>query len=314
MPRDLPPLNAVRMFESAARHESFTKAADELHVTQGAVSRQIKHLEDDLGQKLFRREGPKVELTGAGEQYLQAVTEALGILRRSTALLRGQSGPPTLTISVLPSFAAKWLVARLPDFQDRYPDVDVRIAASYEVVDFNLSPDIDLAIRMGEGGWTQLYSECLFREQLFPVCSPRFRDAAGDRLRIDKLGELSLLHASGKYDQWADWFAAADAAPPRKKRGPSFSDTSLLLKAASEGQGIALVRDLLAEEDLRSGRLVRLFDISVDSRFNYYFVCPGGREESDKVAPFLEWLRTEARETAVSCTRPACSDPAPQST
>ena len=304
MPRDLPPLNSVRMFESAARHESFTRAAEELHVTQGAVSRQIKHLEYDLGQQLFHREGPKVQLTDAGTRFLTATVEALGILRRSTSLLRAESAAPTLTISVLPSFAAKWLVSRIAGFNSHCPDTEVRMVASYEAIDFNLSPDIDLAIRFGEGGWAGLYSECLFKEKLFPVCSPLFRHKMRDKILMDKLGSLPLLYASGKYDQWSDWFEMANVRPLKKKRGPRFSDSVLLLQAAIEGQGIALVRNLLADDDLRAGRLVKLFDVSVPSRFNYFFVCPNGRQEGDKILPFLEWLRSEASRTDAACDRP----------
>jgi len=291
------------MFESAARHESFTRAAEELHVTQGAVSRQIKHLEDDLGQQLFHRDGPKVQLTDAGVQFLSATEEALGILRRSTSSLRAKSASPALTISVLPSFAAKWLVSRIPGFHSICPTTEVRMAASYEPVDFNLSPDIDLAIRFGEGGWSDLYCECLFQERLFPVCSPQFQHEMADRIRMDKLDSLPLLYASGKYDQWSDWLEAANVPAHTQKRGPRFSDFSALLQAAIEGQGIALARNLLAEDDLRAGRLVKLFDVSVLSRFNYYFVCPGGREDDGKIRPFLEWLRSEASKTDAACDR-----------
>jgi LysR family transcriptional regulator, glycine cleavage system transcriptional activator len=303
MARDLPSLNAIRMFEAAARHGNFTRAAEQLHVTQGAVSRQIKHLEDDLRLALFHRDGPKIELTDAGEVLFKAADEALAILRRGTVDLRRMSATPTLTVSVLPSFAAKWLVPRMAGFQDEHRNIDVRLAADYEPVDFSRRPDIDLAIRFGTGDWSGLYSECLINEQMFPACSERFLKSAGPIKKPESLLDLPLLIASGQYDQWNDWFEAAGAEPPRHTRGPQYTDASMLLQAAIEGQGVALVRSLLSEEDIRTGRLVRLFATAIDSRYSYYFVCPHGRETDEKIQSFLRWLRAEASRTDAACKK-----------
>jgi len=301
MSRDLPSLNAVRMFEAAARHRNFTRAARELFVTQGAVSRQIKQLEAELGQDLFRREGPKVELTQAGERLYRAAEEALGILRRSTTELRRLSAAPTLTISVLPSFAAKWLVPRLTRFQRENTEIDLRLSASYEAVDFALRPDIDLAIRFAEGPSPGLFNECLINEQMFPVCSPSYLARQNSLSTPEDMTQQSLLYSGESYDQWQDWFAAADVTGPVHRRGPRYGDELMLLQAAIESQGIALARSLLAGDEIRAGRLVRLFDIAIQCRHSYYFVCPEGRESQAEIRLFLDWLRREALATDAAC-------------
>lgn len=301
MKRDLPSLNAVRMFEAAARHRNFTRAAEQLFVTQGAVSRQIKQLEQDLEHELFRRDGPKLELTEAGERFYAAVQDGLDILRRGTMELRRLRATPALTISVLPSFAAKWLVPRIVHFQRGHGDIELRLATSYDPVDFVQRPDIDIAIRFGSGGWSGIYSECLINEQMFPVCSPAFLERAGGFNAPCELLRQQLIYAVDGYDQWPDWFDAVAVTAPDEARGPRYSDELLLHQAAMEGHGIALVRSLLVADELRAGRLVRLFDTSIPSKRSYYFVCPPGRENEDKTQSFLEWLRLEALQTDAAC-------------
>lgn len=301
MGRDLPSLNAVRMFEAAARFRNFTKAAEALCVTQGAVSRQIKHLEADLGQDLFTRDGPKVELTEAGEHLYRAATEALSILRRSTLELKRLSGGPILTISVLPSFASKWLIHRIPDFQKAVPNVELRFAASYEAIDFRQHADIDLAIRFGEGGWADVYSECLFTERVFPVASPALLSQLGSHPSPTQLAKLPLLYASEDYDQWDDWFAAVGVTAPQNRGANRFSDITMLLQAAIDGQGVALARSLVAAQDLESGLLKRPFEVSIPSKHSHYFVCRNGQETERHVEQFLDWIRAEARKTDSAC-------------
>lgn len=295
MARDLPSLNAVRMFEAAARHRNFTRAAEQLFVTQGAVSRQVKQLEQELNQALFRRDGPKLELTDAGKRFYRSVEEGLTIIRRGTMEMRRQSATPTLTISVLPSFAAKWLVPRVAQFQQRHKNIELRLAASYDPVDFVRRPDVDLAIRFGTGEWTDIYSERLICEEMFPVCSPGLLQRIADPSTPRCLLGQPLLYATNGYDQWRDWFKAAGTEPPADARGPRYNDALMLQQAAIEGQGIALVRSLLVSDELRAGRLVRLFDIAIPSRYSYYFVCPEGRESEENTLLFLSWLRKEAR-------------------
>ena len=301
MSRDLPPLNALRMFESASRHLNFTKASEELFVTQGAVSRQIKLLEDNLQQPLFVRDGPKVGLTPAGEKFRDAVREGLAIIRRGTAELRRMSATPTLTVSVLPSFATLWLVPRISDFQAEHPKLELRIASSYDVVDFDQSPDIDVAVRLGKGDWPGVYAECLFNTRVFPVCSPGLLNGAGPFSCAADILAYPLIYATDPYDEWDAWFAAAGLEAGKKQAGTRYSDQQALQQAAIEGQGISLARSLLAESDLRSGRLIRPIDVSIQSGLSYYFVCPRGKEDSDNVRLFLDWLRREAAPFEESC-------------
>lgn len=301
MGRDLPSLNAVRMFETAARYKNFTKAAEALHVTQGAVSRQIRHLEADLGQVLFHRNGPNITLTDAGELLYAAAADALATLRRGTLQLKRMVASPTLTVSVLPSFAAKWLVQRIPQFNTAHPDIELRLAASYEAVDFRVQPDIDIAIRFGAGGWDGVYSECLFNERVFPVCSPQFRRDNGGLDHPSQLADVPLLHASREYDQWDEWLEAAEVEPRLPGPATRYSDLSMLLQAAIAGQGVALARSLATAGDLETRLLERPFELSIPCRYSYYFVCPEGREENEQVRMFLQWLRLAALETDSAC-------------
>ena len=301
MARDLPSLNAIRMFEAAAQHRNFTRAAEQLFVTQGAVSRQIKQLERELKQELFIREGPKLELTSAGEHYYRSVQQGLGVIRRGTLELRRQSELPVLVISVLPSFAAKWLIPRIVDFQEFSEQIEIQMVASYEPIDFVHRPDIDVAIRFGQGGWSDTYSECLINEDMFPVCSPSFLSRSPALKQPADLLDQPLIYASSEYNQWIEWFEAAGVDPPTNFRGTTYSDELMIQQAAIEGQGVALVRSLLVNEELQAGRLARLFDTSICSKNSYYFVCPSYREEEPNIAFFLQWLRDKALETDAAC-------------
>lgn len=301
MPRDLPPLNALRAFESAAQHLNFTKASEELFVTQGAVSRQIKRLEQDLGYPLFRRDGPKIELTPIGAAYRDAVVEGLSVIRRGTAKVRRQSARPTLTVSVLPSFATMWLVPRVARFHAEHPHLELRLDCSYDVVDFHRAPDIDAAIRFGRGNWPGVHADCLFSCEVFPVCSPALLGGNGPFRSKHEILDYPLIHATEPMDDWERWFAAAGLELPRQGPTTRYSDFMALQQAAIEGQGIALARGLLAEPDLRSGRLIRPIDISIRSRSSYYFVCPPSMQDSDTVGTFYRWLKRESESTAAAC-------------
>jgi LysR family glycine cleavage system transcriptional activator len=308
MSRDLPSLNAVRMFEAAAHHRNFTRAAEQLFVTQGAVSRQIKRLEQDLNQMLFLRDGPKLELTNAGDRFYKAVAEGLGIIRRSTLEMKRLSAIPTLTISVLPFFAANWLVPRMVEFQRENDNIELRIAASYEPVDFLRRPDIDVAIRFGTGHWQGIYSECLINEQIFPVCSPVFLTRAKGLQQPEDLLRFQLIYADNDNDQWDHWFEAAHISPPTDQSGPRYSNELLLHQAAIKGQGITLARSLLVADEIQAGRLVRLFDISVTSTNSYYFVCSAGRETEENIQLLLLWLRQAALQSNSACVN-LCESP-----
>jgi LysR family glycine cleavage system transcriptional activator len=294
MTRDLPSLNAVRMFETAARFENFTRAAEALFVTQGAVSRQIKLLEDQLGCALFTREGPRLELTKDGARFYAVAAEGQGAIRRGALDLKRAHSAPSLTVSVLPSFAAKWLVQRAVRFQDRNKNIEIRIVTAYEPVDFTIRPDIDAAIRWGKGHWPGTYSESLFTETLFPVCSPKFMESHAFPKTASELATLPLIRPLEQFDQWAEWFRAASVPAPKPVEQLRYSDALLLQQAALEGHGIDLARSLLVEDELKSGRLLRMSDVSIEAQNSFYFVCPRGRESDERVSKLLAWLRSEA--------------------
>ncbi len=287
MPRDLPSLNAIRVFESAARHLNFSRAADELSVTQSAVSRQIKVLEEQLGQPLFQRSGPKLSLTSAGERYQTKVAEALTVLRRGTAELRRGKTSPTLTVSVLPTFATKWLVPRLADFERQNPQVALRLDASYRVIDFATDPDVDVAIRLGRGGWPGVHATRLTALHVFPVCSP----GVARNLRVPQdIQRQRVLTDDSHYDEWPRWFKAA-GVDCQLEESRHFNDDNMLLQAAIAGQGLTLARTIIAEDDLDAGRLVRPFDISILSGFQYHFVCLPDRLAEPNIHAFQLWLQ-----------------------
>ncbi len=295
MPRRLPPLNALRAFECAARHLSFTKAADELHVTQAAISHQIKGLEDWLGLPLFRRLNRALELTEAGVSYLPSVRDALDTLSQATERLLRRDGSGALTISTMPSFAAKWLVMRLGRFQGRHPELEVRLHTTSQIVDFN-QQDVDIAIRFGAGRWPDLRCERLLTEDIYPVCSPAL--LAGDRplAKPEDLRHHTLLH-DDYFITWGTWADAAGLTGLDVTRGPRFDDSGLLLQAATEGTGVALARGVLVADDIAAGRLVRLFDVHLPGDYAYYVVAPPTHFSRPKVKTFRDWLFEEAAPT-----------------
>lgn len=291
MKRRLPPLNSLRAFESAARQLSFTKAAEELAVTQSAVSHQVAALEEWAGVPLFKRQGRAMVLTEAAVKFLPAVTAALDQIALAGRKL--QAVDPThgwLTVAVMPSFAAKWLVPRLADFHEKNPDMDVWIA-TFEAQTGALGSDIDVAIRYGRGDWPGLTSVRIMSEELFPVCAPRL--AASLKTPAD-LAQATLLHDELRED-WGMWFAAAGLTGVDTARGPGFDDSGLLIQAAIEGLGVALGRSVLVQGDLDAGRLVRPFDVALSAEFAYYLVYPPDLENAPKIETFRTWLRTTAR-------------------
>ena len=289
--RRLPPLNSLRAFEAAARHLSFTRAAEELFVTQAAVSHQVKLLEDWLGRKLFQRKNRAVFLTEDGQRYLRDISDSLDLLADATQRLLASGDGGVLTVTSLPSFASKWLVPKLGDFRDARPDIDVRISANLDIVDFR-SSDVDLALRAGDGNWPHLHSEHLLSETLFPVCSPSLLSGEHPIKSPNDLHFHTLLHDDDSRDDWRLWLIAAevDLTTINPTRGPRFDDSAMMLQAAIEGQGIAIGRSALAANDLAAGRLVRPFDLTLPWRMDYYIVCPKGNETIPKIAAFRQWL------------------------
>jgi len=295
MPRRLPPLNALKAFEAAARSESFTRAAEELHVTQGAVSHQVKALEATLGLKLFNRERQRLTLTEAGRDYLAVVRDALDRIALGTERLVQRQTSGVLTVSTSPDFAAKWLVYRLGRFAESHPEIDLRVSATAPHVDF-AREDVDLAVRHGDGKWPALDAVRLCSERLFPVCSPKL---VSGRSRIKTPADLQkfpLLHLND-WTTWTRWFEAAGVSDP-VAHGPSVNQASMLIDLAVDGQGVALARTVLAAWDLINGRLVRPVDVSLRMSNTYWIVCPKVNANLPKIATFRNWLLAEAADDA----------------
>ncbi|MCJ8340656.1 MAG: transcriptional regulator GcvA [Pseudomonadales bacterium] len=290
----LPSINALRSFQTSARCLSFTQAARELHVTQGAVSHQVKALEELLGVALFLRVKQKLQLTELGRGYLSYVSEALALLQNGHEYLTGSKQSGILTVSVSPNFASKWLVHRLGSFINAHPDIELRISASMGHVDL-LNSDIDLAIRHGDNHWPDLHVTKLCSETIFPVCSPSYLDQHPKLQQPTDLTKQVLLHDRSRRD-WPRWFAFAGMELSELAVGPQFDQTSMVLDAAVEGQGVALARSALAARDLLSGRLLRLFPQAMPAPFGYYLVCSKAAANHSKVQRFIAWVLEQAEE------------------
>lgn len=286
----LPSLSALHVFEAASRHGNFSRAADELHVTHGAVSHQIRSLEQELGATLFVRGRRGVALTPEGTALAAVMRDALDRIARGVEAVRGRM-PGALTVSVLPAFATHWLIPRLADFQAKHPEIEVNVRASQELVDF-VHDHVDVAVRYGPGTWRGLSATRLLDERVFPVCSPDF---AGGRLprSVEALTRAKLLHSPTQ--PWDAWFRALGVSPPAR-HGPNFSEAGLLLRAAVDGLGVALARSVLARPDLEAGRLVRPVPESVPAEYAYYIVHPAGVPVTGALAAFRDWLFNLARD------------------
>jgi LysR family glycine cleavage system transcriptional activator len=294
MSRALPSLNAIRVFEAAARHGSFSRAAHELSVTQSAVSRQIHHLEQQIGQLLFVRNGPRLALTESGREYSAVVQEGLGVIKRGTDRLFRLGSRPVLTISTLPSVISKWLVPRLHDFERQHPEISLHLSASYQVIDFAVSTDIDAGIRFGKGQWAGLVADLILDDVIFPVCN---REVAR-RLKTPRdLLRQRLLGEQPNWDLWDAWFVAAGLEQPPPRPDRLSDDFNVQLQAAFFGHGIALARGMLVADDLREGRLVCPFPIFAPSPIQYYFVSLPERRREPAVRAIRNWLLNAAQES-----------------
>ena len=296
--KQLPPLNALRVFEAAARHLSFTKAAEELHVTPGAVSQQIKALEDFLQTPVFRRHKRALLLTDEAQASLPILREGFDKLMEAGEILAKKADAGRLTVSVAPSFASKWLVPRLDRFQEAHPDIDVWVSADMNVVDFAID-DVDIAIRYGGGRYQGLVTEHLMAEKIVPVCSPQLLTGNNPLKTPADLVHHTLLHDSSNDKDpgcptWPMWLKAAGVTGVDGARGPKFNQSSLVIEAAVAGKGVALAKAQLALADLEAARLVIPFDMSSPSAFAYYVVHPESRGSSPAVKAFKTWLREEA--------------------
>jgi LysR family transcriptional regulator, glycine cleavage system transcriptional activator len=294
----LPPLSALRAFEAAARHMSFSRAATELHVTPAAISHQIHALEEDLGIRLFHRMNRAIELTASAKVLLPGLTEAFAGIQSSVRRLRAHNDTGTLTVTASPSIAAKWLVLRLHRFQEQHAEVDVRISATDEVADLTRG-DFDIAIRYGAGDYPGLDVELLFTNEVFPACSPQLFTTGPPLRTPDDLALHNLIHDQAVERDplaptWPMWLKAAGVKNVPATAGLSFSNMYLALDAAIAGHGVVLAQSTIAAADLAAGRLVRLFTLALPDQFAYYIVTAPGALERPKVRAFRDWLRCEA--------------------
>ncbi|RDU99957.1 transcriptional regulator GcvA [Trinickia dinghuensis] len=274
--RQLPALNALRTFEAAARHESFSRAADELFVTHGAVSHQIRALEDALGTPLFLREGKRVRLTDVGCRYAKDVRAALMALADATREVREGQRARRLVVSSSSSFSARWITPRIGGFIERHPEIDLELLSTNTLTDFTRE-DVDVAIRFGAGPYPELHAEPLLDEVAFPVCAPTFNGGALPTTPAELAASSRLLRSDDQ--MWRVWFEAAGVGNvPEPRRGVLYQDSSNLLQAAVDGQGIALVR---------------LFEIDARSASSHWFVCPQPLLASARVQAFRIWLMEE---------------------
>jgi LysR family transcriptional regulator, glycine cleavage system transcriptional activator len=292
VPRDLPSLNAIRAFEAAARQQSFSRAAEELSVTQSAVSRQIQKLETELGQPLFARSGPHLKLTDRGREYYGVVQQGLGVIKRGTERLFRHGTARVLTITTTPSVITNWLVARVADFERSHAGASLHLNSSPAMVDFAVSPNIDIGIRFGKGRWPHVTAEVLVEDVIFPVC----RAELVRRLKqpSDLLGEQLLTESE---DLWTDWFAAAGIRHAAPKRLRLSDDFNVQLQATMLGRGVTLARGLLVADELREGRVVCPFPVAPVSSLQYYIVCQLERHTEPAIVELRDWLRETARAT-----------------
>ena len=296
---NLPSLQALRAIEAAVRHASFTRAAEELNLTQGAVSHLVKRVEAQLGLALFRRQPKPLKATAEGLRLAEAVRHGLGHVTDAVRLIERPRGGSTLTVSVYAGFAVKWLFPRLLRFEERHPKVSLRISAIVQLAE-EAAEDVDVVIRYGTGRYTRKFVErILGEEQMFPVCSPRL---LGGRLpllrRPEDLLRCTLLHDDVKRigkirPDWSTWFRAANLGEAQPEKGVRYGLSTTTIQAAVEGLGVALGRSALVTDDLNAGRLVCPFGPIVPSGLNYYFVCEREKRRWPAVGKFLDWLRSQ---------------------
>jgi len=298
MARPLPPLNALRAFESAGRHLSFTKAAAELNVTPAAIGHQVRALEELLEVRLFRRLTRALRLTDAGKAALPTLREGFDKLTQGVEQMRAHCESGVLTISVSPSFGAMWLVPRLEHFRSRHPEVEIRIDGTDRLADL-AHDETDVAVRYGPGGYKGVQVDYLFSPLNTPVCSPALLSGEHPLRQPDDLRHHTLLHVEWKDAEasWRMWLLAAGLHDIDPTRGPRFTMENMAVQAALDGHGVALIGDILVADDLAAGHLVHPFDsrLSTPLKFSFYLLSAKDSAEQPKVAAFRDWLLEEAR-------------------
>ncbi len=294
MGKRFPPLNSLRAFEASARHLSFTKAAEELHVTQAAISHQIKSLEEFLGVSLFLRRNRQLLLTDEGQRYWPQIRDMFENLLAATEQVRAQGATGALTVSVVPTFATLWLVPRLADFGVQYPDIDVRVRATDVPADF-LREDVDIAIYYGDGKYPGLKVDRLFEEFLTPVCAPGLPTPERPLDKPEDLLYHTLLHDTDT-SAWARWLQEAGVKGVSPEHGPVFSHSGMVLQAARHSQGVALGSSVVSRMDTDTGRLMPLFETTIPSGYAYDLVYPLASEGRPKINAFRDWILNKVAE------------------
>lgn len=310
MARNLPPLNALRAFEAAGRHLSFTRASLELNVTQGAISRQVKNLEVHLGVRLFNRLTRRLELTESGHTLYLQVRESLDMLERAVARVRERHGSGVLTVDALTTLAMRWLIGRLPSFTEKHPMVEVRMVTSIKPVDFRRD-DIDVAIRVGSlqaeaqdsskpridlvmtDDWSGIHADFLVKDLLVPVCNPATANGPLPLRKPEDLRHHTLLHTATRPRAWHDWLAAVEITDFVPNDEPAYGHFFMALQEAAKGRGVALVPHILVIDDLALGNLVVPFRKPIASHGGYYLLCRDHQWNDPKVALFRDWLKSE---------------------
>lgn len=304
----LPPLNPLRAFEAAGRLRSIRRAAEELSVTPGAVSRQVQALEVYLGLPLFRRDPREIVLTVEGEQYLEAVSAHLEGIRVATQKLTGRRSVEILRVRAYTTFSMKWLIPRLSSFHEEHPMVEVRLTTSNETVDFERE-NVDGAIRLGDGDWPGVEVDRLLPNELVPLCTPGYRRKLELKTPSD-LARARLLHSLIRLDDWRLWLAAAGATQIDPYAGPKFASSTLAYQATLEGQGIMMAQKALFMDDLKARRLVQAMAPALDrGGHTYYFIYPRNRLRNPAFRRFRQWLLDQASPAG---PQPEASDDAAQ--
>jgi LysR family glycine cleavage system transcriptional activator len=313
--RRIPPLLAIRAFEAAARHLSFTAAAEELAVTQGAVSRQVRLLESYLQCRLFVRLTRRIELTEAGKEFFAGVQRALAELESATEKLAGATDHRVITVAVLPTLAANWLMPRLALFTQQHPHIEVRMVTTIEPVDLQANP-IDLAIRVGPlpgkhydedrpridlemvTNWRGVVAELLFPDILVPICSEVYLRNAPPLGQPSDLRQHRLIHTATRRHAWPDWLRANGCDFPLPPDSLHFGHFFMSMQAAREGKGIAIVPTVVLDQCAFAGELVRPFPATIPSAGEYYLLIHERRREEPSVRLFAEWLLSTVRQGA----------------
>ncbi|GAA6131304.1 LysR family transcriptional regulator [Halopseudomonas sabulinigri] len=292
MRRKIPPTQALICFESSARHESFTKAAEELSLTQSAVCRQIANLEEFLDIQLFRRTRRGVKLTDAGQTYSRRIASRLDAVERDTLSVMGNQGTATLELALVPTFGTQWLLPRLGDFLRQHPQITVNLTNRTRPFLF-ADTEFDAAIYFGDGEWSGTQTHFLMKESPIPVCSPALI-APQQQLMPEQIAELPLLQQTTRPYAWRQWFAAVDMRVEHDLNGTRLELFSMLAQAAMHGLGVALIPPFLIRNELAEGRLISPCARSFDSANSYFLVIPERKAESAALLAFRDWLTAEA--------------------